>query len=351
MKVIESLAQVALAPPVVPPLTPSHVQPVACGIVRCGTSRAVIVDGRTVPSGEAHDWTLWTLIAGETPADGLGGDHYQFNKIAELFPGSEPSQFEFRFYQADRRERRLIADLECANVAAGAGLYAAALGLAETNSTGVLHARNLGTGQLIELAPAHGRPAAAGDWRVRFLVDPRGPMLRLHTPDPLPLVHPDGRSLDYWVAERGNVFVLANAAPEAAEPELIEQLGSQGTWCATVAGVTPERAEAVKVILYSIESPYLSPTVARVACYFHGEQHHSIPGSAAMCLTGFLAESQCAAFGAPPAGGESHLRLVHPSGELDTRVRWAGTEGNWRIVETEFTTTVRLLLWGSAPRS
>src|SRR5262249_52520212 len=124
MSTIESLAHSVLEHPAMPRLTLPGLQPVACGVVRCGTSRAVIVDGRTVPAGDVRDQILWPLVAGESPADGLGGDHSQFNKSAEVFPGAEPSRFAFRFYQANRRERRLIADLECANVAAGAGLFA-----------------------------------------------------------------------------------------------------------------------------------------------------------------------------------------------------------------------------------
>lgn len=322
---------------------------ISCALVRCGTSRAVIVDGRTLPTRESREQILWTLIAGDTPGDGLGGEHYQFNKIAEVFPGSDASHFEFRFYQADLRERRLIENLECANVAAGAALFATTVGLAAVDEAGVLWARNLGTNQLIELASVSRDSRVSGDWRVRFLVDAHGPAVKLHTPDPLPLVHPDGRSMEFWVAERGNVFVLANATPEAAEPEMIEQLRMQGTCCATMAGIAPHRAEAPKVILYSVEAPDLSPPVVRAVCYFNGERHHSLPGSAAMCLSSFLAETRLLARGGAHGDGELLLRLCHPSGTLDTRVQWEACDEGWKIVATEFTTGVRMLFWGSAP--
>jgi len=327
---------------------PPIINHIPCAVLRCGTSRAVIVDGASLPAGNNIENHLISLLAGENTADGLGGDHYQFNKIAVIYPGGDTADFLFRFYQLELPQRRLIGSLECANVAAGAGLVAHISGLANVSLRGSLRAMNLGTGQLVELGPLDGLEDPVSEWTVRFLSGPDG-AFRLYTPEAQNLVHADGRNLEFWVVERGNLFVLANASPEAAEPELIEALAEQGRGIGSAMGCEASKAAAPKVVLYSVQAQDAVEAWIRAACYFEGQMHHSLPGSAAMCLSSFLTTSYLSALWQPAAEGWMRFRLENPGAELCTRVYWNASPQGIDIVSTEFDTSVRLLFWGIAP--
>jgi 2-methylaconitate cis-trans-isomerase PrpF len=324
--------------------------PISCAVVRCGTSRAVIVNGPELPGHERErEEALLNLIMGRGIADGLGGEHYQLNKVAAVYPSHLPDHFCFQFYQVDRAKGSLMADLECANVAAGAAMFAMLRGIATPNAWGGLVGVNLGTRQHVELRPL-GSPAMAmsGPWMVRFPHDGQSVRESFSGEEPLTLAHPDGRTVDYWVVERGNVFVLTQTAPEDMEPELVEALAQQGSELASMIGADPSRARAPKVLAYSVESRELTQARIRAACFFNGERHASLPGSGAMCLASCLAVTHLEEV--RPEGSEGVLlfQLIHPSGEMQVAVHWERTPQGYRVATTEFATPVRLLLVGNA---
>jgi 2-methylaconitate cis-trans-isomerase PrpF len=239
----------------------------------------------------------------------------------------------------------MASDMECANVSAGAGLFAAVMGLAAPDGDGVLRATNAGTGQVVELSTVLPRPAWSNNWRVLFRQDAAG---QPPAAGPLVMSHPDGRAVDYWVLERGNVFVLANAAPEAAEPELIEQLAAAGRETALSLGSSAERAGRPKVILYSVRERGLTRAVISAACFFNGEMHNSLPGSGAMCLSSFLAASHLSEVRPPAERGTLNFHLAHPSGALMVKVHWESAGGEYAVAATDFVTPVQLLVLGGA---
>lgn len=320
---------------------------ISCAVIRCGTSRAVVVHGDELPGDESAERILYRLMTGNDPSDGLGGDHYQLNKVAVVYPTRDQHQFAFRFYQVDRAKGRLVSNMECANVAAGAGLFALISGIAVPDGLGMLHAINRGTGQRVGLNPVSTLSASAHDWRVCFHQDTSTAQAQ-PVSEPLVLAHADGRTVDYWVLERGNVFVLANAAPDAAEPELIEQLAASGTETAMALGSSWQRAAMPKVILYSVQAREMTQAVVHAACFFNGEMHNSLPGSGAMCLASFLAASHLLDVRMPAHSGTLTFHLMHPSGGLTVCVNWEASARGFHIVSTEFVTSVRLLMYGGA---
>jgi 2-methylaconitate cis-trans-isomerase PrpF len=321
---------------------------ISCALINCGTSRAVIVHGDDLPTeqGSAERF-LFKLMTGNGTSGGLGGNHYQLNKVAVVYPAREPEQFAFRFYQVDRAKDRMVSNMECANVAAGAGLFAVINGIATPHQDGSLRAINKGTGQQIDLQPVSTMPLWSNDWRVRFRQETLSTQTQAIS-EPRVMAHPDGRSVDYWVMERGNVFVLANAEPEAAEPELIEQLTASGTEISLSLGSSRQLAAMPKVLLYSVQTRELTQAVIHAACFFNGEIHNSLPGSGAMCLASFLALSHLLDTQPQALSGTLTFYLMHPSGMLTVRVNWESFAQGYRIVSTEFVTSVRLLMRGEA---
>ncbi len=326
---------------------PLRIPTIACAVIRCGTSRAVLVNGEELPGGAEQERLLYRLMAGGESACGLGGEHYQLNKVAVVNPTRDPNHFAFRFYQVDRAQGRMASDMECANVAAGAGLFASVMGLAAPDADGIVRATNAGTGQAVELSTVLPRPAWSNQWRVLFRQDAAA-LRQRPAAGPLVMSHPDGRAVDYWVLERGNVFVLANAAPEAAEPELLEQLASAGGETALALGSSAGRAALPKVILYSVRERGLARAVISAACFFNGEMHNSLPGSGAMCLSSFLAASHLSEVRPQAARGTLAFRLLHPSGALTVNVHWEAAGQDYEVVATDFVTPVQLLVLGGA---
>lgn len=325
-----------------------NIPTISCALISCGTSRAVIVHGDDLPTNQqSAEGFLFRLMTGNGPSGGLGGNHYQLNKVAVVYPVSEPEQFAFRFYQVDRAKDRMVADMECANVAAGAGLFAVISGITAPHKYGGLQALNRGTGQRVDLQPVSTMPLWSNDWRVRFLQENLSTQT-LAISEPLVMAHPDGRSVDYWVMERGNVFVLANAEPEAAEPEMIEQLAASGSELSLSLGSSRQRAAMPKVLLYSVQTRELTQAVIHAACFFNGEIHNSLPGSGAMCLASFLAISHLLDTRPQTLSGTLTFYLMHPSGMLTVKVNWENFSQGYRIVSTEFVTSVRLLMCGEA---
>jgi 2-methylaconitate cis-trans-isomerase PrpF len=327
--------QVGTAPVEIPTEAPEA----CCAVVRCGTSRIVVFDGRDLPDPPAREAELAELmLGGGQQADGLGGDHYQLNKVAVVWP--DPPGFRFRFYQVDRSARSLVGDLECANAAAGAAVFALLRGQASLDETGVVEASNDGTGQRVVLRPHH-RNFWDCAWDVRFLLEERTPR-RFSGGAPLALVSSSGEQVALWVIEQGNVFVLADVSRahlEEAGGAIALQLGSD-----------PHRAAGPKVVTYDVRSVEAETVQAAVACFYRGERHASLPGSAAMCLASFLAGWRLDQLPATAERGMFVFDLHHPAGTLPVRVHWLRHAGFDWICATEFTTSVRLLLRGSALR-
>jgi 2-methylaconitate cis-trans-isomerase PrpF len=310
------------------------------------TSRALILLEHDLLASRQRDRILLSLIAGDGVGDGLGGDHYQSNKIAVIHPLPESSSFSFEFYQVDVSTRTILPSMECANVAAGAGLAAAWIADVQPDRHRIVRALNTSTGRCIELTAPLGNLRAAGNWSVRFLSDPERLAVN-YTPEPLMLTHSDGRTVEFWVVEEGNLFVFANAVPEAAEPELVEQLSAYAA--SLVASSGKEYPAAPKIIFYGVTARALDRAEVRACCFFNGEMHHSLPGSASMALSRFLAEIHLFDMQSSDLSGELAFHLVHPSGSLMTCLQWEKAGSHHWIHSTEFTTPVKLLFWGAVP--
>ena len=334
-------------------LTTRSPRVVLCAIIDCGTSRIIVMDGNNFPgeeNDESRNLILSQILFGDEDSRGLGGEHYQLNKIVLL---SKPNsclqnEFSFQFYQGDKQHSRIFSGLECGNATAGAALFALLTRMVIPNKSGVIQALNEGTGQRSQISPVSIEQLWKGHWRVRFIHDellsnclsPTKDVRRNH-------ILVKGHPVYYTIIAYGNRFVLVNAHSSIATSSLVEQLSEIS--CSTSVNMldnAQDTKSATKIIFYEVRSCELTNIYVDAICFYAGEQHKSLPGSGAMCLAAFLASEQLKEHHFLDDSESFTFSIQHPSGVLNVNVSWQLSEGGYRIISTEFITPVKLLFSG-----
>ena len=106
------------------------------------------------------------------------------------------------------------------------------------------------------------------------------------------------------------------------------------------------KSEATKIVLYSIDSINYGIVEMNVLCYFLGEKHKSLPGSAAMALASFLTQNDLLANFPDTSYGTYCFQMKHPSGHIRVQAHWAINNYGVQILATEFITPTAVLLNG-----
>lgn len=307
-------------------------------IIRSGTSRFVVVSGSDLPRSNSRGPLLASLVAGETSADGLGGEHYQLNKIVVVDADAQHG-FSFCCYQLDRATKRLLAGVECANAASAAALFLMVSGGLQPTAQGTLWGRNRGTGQLVQLTGLTPHVIAGGDVAVRFLFENQELMFSGSSPR---LAAVDGLSVPFWVLGRGNTFVFAAISPHSIGDEAVQALTQAG---ANVAGAA---VGPIKLICFEPASRSSTGAVINAVCYSNGELHGSLPGSGMMNLTALLAGEHLEEERPVGASGEFIYVLQHPAGHSSVKTGWVHGEGGYQAEWAELETPARVLMNGQA---
>lgn len=320
---------------------------VSCSTVCCGTSRVIVFSGDELPAekDELEYFLSKALVGEKSAAEGLKGEHYQFNKVAIIDEGSLPSHIKFRFLQFDSRNQCLIPNLECGNLSVGAGMVALVRGISSLNEKGSLFATNMGTGQQVELIPQDINRIWAGDWTVRFLknINCKEIYAQAHF-ESIPIN--ESESIDCWITEQGNVFIFVNVHPELASPDLVELIETTGKERALNLGLNAAKSSMPKIIFYSTDETKFENPAVDACCFFNSEIHNSLPGSGSMSLASFLTASLLLENGVPNPNGTVVFNVRHPSGFLDVSVDWATVDNEIIITNTSFATSAKLLLHG-----
>ena len=309
-----------------------------CAAVASGTSRLLVLLDNELPPAHARHATILDLFAG--PAS-LGGSHYQSNKVAVLGRRRRSEDFSFHFYQVDPRARRLYATMECSNAASAAAVAAMQLGVAPATN-GYYRTVNLATHQSIELVP----PLKwwCGDWGVRFLNLQNLWRNLVEAAEAFELSY-SGLTIQGHVFRHGNVFVMAPLPWRNADAALVEALAAVG---GTFAARADHPKAPVKVMLYGMTGEADGESRCEATCFSEGQQHRSLPGSAAMAMSAFFIVHGLVTL--PEVGDRTEMsfRFEHPSGSMLTRVRLArSATQRWEIASTSFETPVRLLMHGA----
>ena len=306
-----------------------------------GTSRLFIVGAEGL-SPEHGRQVLSEVAAGQHLVGGEAGAHYQDRKFALVWPSSSPDGFFFRFYQLDLASGTFLPNMECGNAAAACGAFAVAAGLCEPAADGIL-GENLGTGQRVRLVPTDASPGAACDWEVTFLQQD-------FSVEAIGLGEgvveaPGYPAIGYHTLERGNAFVFAGIDPDWVGSDLAGLVEQDVRRAGGRVGDSDYRP---KIVFYAVDpSPLDGPTWLRACCHYAGEQHRSIPGSAAMSMAGLLTLILPDSTPAPWTGGVRTYMVRHPSGILPVQAAWVREAEATRIHATRFHSPVRILFVGN----
>ena len=71
----------------------------SCAIIKSGTSRFVVLREEELPTGRARGKIILDLLANAISTDGVGGQHYQSNKVTVMGPARGEASFIFRLPQ------------------------------------------------------------------------------------------------------------------------------------------------------------------------------------------------------------------------------------------------------------
>jgi hypothetical protein len=173
------------------------------------------------------------LLANAIPTDGVGGRHYQSNKVAVLGESDNNAYFAFHFYQIIPESRRLYSRMECSNAATASALTAMILGVVRPDSDGLLKSVNLATNQSIELMPP--RTWWNGEWGVRFTNLRHLWSHIIQSVEKVQFRHGD-LTVNGDIFWHGNVFVMANVPVGGISPQLVAELTQRGQDFATKGG-------------------------------------------------------------------------------------------------------------------
>lgn len=313
----------------------------SCAMVRSGTSRLVVLRADQLPSDRARHKVILDLMANELATDGLGGQHYQSNKVAVVGRRDERHDFTFQFYQVDPKARRLYSRMECSNAASASAVAAMLDDVTPSGAGGCFRTVNLATKQQVELVP----PAAqwwCGDWGVRFVGLRHLWEHMTETREPFAFDH-HGLAVRGDIVEHGNIFVMTALPVDKVDPGLVSALAALGDAYAVRVGHPPSPS---KVLIYRVASATKSGMVCDATCFSEGQQHHSLPGSAVMAMGAFLTANGLLQLPQDAPAAETRFRFHHPSGEMQARVHLVRGHKHWKIDSTSFETPVRLLLHG-----
>ncbi len=306
-------------------------------LVRSGTSRLVVLDGRQIRPGAHGHKEVLSIMVGSDGHGGLGGPTLQDNKVVLVWPKAELATFCFRFLQVVPSTGAVLP-MECSNSSSASAMLAQ-LGGHHRGAESRWRAVNLSTGQKVELRPNSDHEIAR-TWAVRFLATARTRKALLGlTGDRR--VKVCGEAITFRPVLLGNLFLFTRIDPARVDVETVGAIARAGMRVARKAGFNPTKGYEPKVIPYTILSKGAEPQV-RTASYYHGERHRSFPGSAAMAISAFLTANETWTKQIP-----TRWRVLHPSGVIEVHL---GVDASWRALRllwTEFVTPVSLLSWGA----
>ena len=308
-----------------------------CAVIRAGTSTVVVLDGRTIRSGEAGKNEVLRIMLGQDFQGGLGGKTSQDNKVALAWPADEKGKFRFRFFQIVAHSRKVLP-MECSNAAAASALLPQLVRGVAANHP-MIQTRNLSTGQPMELRPKiiNDIPRSCG---IRFLIKPQE-RVALQGLCKTFTVKTATQKLRCTPVLRGNLFLFTEMEPKKMTQKTFEAIEKAGMRHARKAGFKPQSGYHPKVVPFQLLSRGKHSEV-KSASYYHGELHRSMPGSAAMALTSFLETK----FRNESPVFCNRWTVYHTSGDFEVRFGFSNKQAE--LEWAEFTTPVHLLSWGAA---
>ena len=316
-------------------------------LVRAGTSRIIVVNRSDAPSGVEDSNLALRLFGRESVADGLGGDHYQLNKLA-IWNQATSGGLEFTFFNLAPGSRRVSQGAECGHAAVAVALVAGS-DRSNDGSSQPIRIRNVDTGQVLEVAAPSGDRDRPGDCVARVIHEPpivAGNHTELEAPTG------SGGQLHWDVVPAGNIFALIPDRKACDDPRARREIQASTLEWARTSGLPNAREEFIRAISYDATWEQRDRCRVEAVCHNGVERHNSLPvsGSSALCNQLVLDRLESPEFAPPRDRDELEIEfdLTSVSGVEIVTVEARRRSGHWEIASTSCTTNVRLLFEGTA---
>jgi 4-oxalomesaconate tautomerase len=343
-------------------------------LMRGGTSKGAFFVAADLPSDTTErDRILLEIMGSPNPAqiDGVGGAHPLRSKVAIVSPSAEPGvDLDYLFLQVAVDEP-VVADLQtCGNMLAAVGPFAVERGLiAATGERTTARIRLINTGDLaIESFPTHdGMPVYDGDTAIDGVPGTAAAIeIEMGDESTAKELLPTGNVADEVAGHRATlvdngvpVVLLDGAEFGVTGDESPADLEARSDLAEEVERV---RLEAGRLMGLGDVADQTVPKVFLLSPPRHGGAIGTrgfIPRSVHTSIGVLMAASIAAAVCIPGtvAGGLAAategdvIRLEHPSGTFDAKVRVFDVDGIWRGTSTSIRTARKLFDGYAFPRT
>lgn len=310
-------------------------------LVRSGTSRIIVVNRRDAPSGIEDSDLALRLFGRDSVADGIGGDHYQLNKLA-IWNRHATDGIEFAFFNLAPGSRRVSRGAECGHAGVAVALVAG-----PDRPDEPVRVRNVDTGQLLEVASHWASKGRSGAFLAKVIHDPA---ITVMNEAELVATSPTGDELRWETVPAGNIFALVpslNTCDDEAARRQIQRVTLE--WARDTGRVNAS-AEFIRTISYDARWEDAARCRVDAVCHNGSEKHHSLPVSGSSALCTHLAVHRLRSAGLPPSTDPNRFRiefdLTSVSGTETVTVEAERRSGDWGILSTSCSTNARLLLEG-----
>jgi len=342
--------------------------------MRGGTSKGAFFVASDLPADRAErDRVLLEIMGSPDPTqiDGVGGAHPLRSKVAIVSPSTEEGvDLDYLFLQVAVDEP-VVADRQtCGNMLAAVGPFAVERGLiAAPDPTTTVRIRLINTGDLaIETFPtAGGLPVYDGDTAIDGVPGTAAAIeIEMGDESTAKELFPTGHVVDEVAGHRVTlvdngmpVALLEAAAFGIAGDESPADLEGNAALAAAVEAV---RLEAGRLMGLGDVADQTVPKVFLLSAPRHGGALGTrgfIPRSVHTSIGVLMAASIAAAARVPGtiaaeiagAVGDEFIRLEHPSGTFDAKVRVYDVAGTWRGTSTSIRTARKLFDGYAFPRT
>ena len=316
-------------------------------LVRSGTSRIIVVNRQDAPPGIDEETLALRLFGRDSVADGLGGDHYQLNKLA-IWNRASGGGFEFIFFSLAPGSRSVSRGAECGHAAVAVALVIET-GRPPSERGGPVRIRNVDTGQNLEITARKDADQDAGACLAKVLHDPPISMsnvVELSAPSAT------GDEIRWEVVPAGNIFAMVPGRNTCEDRALRREIQAVTLQWALSSSLPNASEEFIRTIAHDVQ--WKGPTHAQVhaVCHNGEERHNSLPvsGSSALCnhLTLQHLVSSDFSRSEAPAGVDFDFELTSVSGTEAVQAHASQRSGSWMIDSTSCNTNARLLIEGTA---
>ena len=318
----------------------------AC-LVRSGTSRFIVVNRQDAPSDLDERTLALELFGGNSVADGLGGDHYQLNKLA-IWQQTLGGELEFTFFSLAPGSRVVSRGAQCGHAAVAVALVSEGRRPASERG-GPVRVRNVDTGQILEVSPRSAADEPIGSCHARIIHEPP---VSMANGTELVVSATDHDEIRWEAVAAGNIFALIPGRQLLDDPKRRREIQAVTLEWARTESVPNASEEFVRSITYDVQ--WETPTHARIdaVCHNGDERHNSLPVSGSSALCDHLTLKRLLDRDFPTTPDREDIEFVFHvtsvSGTEVVEVHASHRSGSWTIQSTSCTTNARLLIEGIA---